>query len=365
MIRTRLIAALTLALMTSVATGCGDESSGNGSLDPDNGNAPIDGLPGKDDPRDPKPKPEPEPGDPTEPGDPEPEPTDPSDPEPEPTDPTDPEPEPEPTDPTDPEPEPGSMEDPFGVTMIYPSIAGGEEWFLAEDPNKDSRFDPQDTVTRNSDGSWKMRKSQVRMHARTSTGYDNSKIDTYDREVLAEQGYMQAPNDWKNVEMTGFVKVNKASDTSDNFAWYARGGRHSDGIACEGSAYKGDIYYDGRFRVAKETWHVSYEYAPYGKKTTDSIMGRWVGFKTIIRNNADDTAVHMELWLNDNADGVTWEKVYEFVDDGSLGGDSDKCGASDPAMPLTWGGPLATFRWDSTSDVDFKWLSVREIAPVK
>jgi hypothetical protein len=31
-------------------------------------------------------------------------------------------------------------------------------------------------------------------------------------------------------------------------------------------------------------------------------------------------------------------------------------------MPITWGGPLATFRWDSASDVDFKWLSVREIA---
>jgi hypothetical protein len=31
------------------------------------------------------------------------------------------------------------------------------------------------------------------------------------------------------------------------------------------------------------------------------------------------------------------------------------------AMPLTWGGPIAMFRWDGASDVDFKWFSVREI----
>ena len=28
---------------------------------------------------------------------------------------------------------------------------------------------------------------------------------------------------------------------------------------------------------------------------------------------------------------------------------------------ITWGGPIATFRWDSAKDVDFKFMSVREI----
>jgi hypothetical protein len=32
-------------------------------------------------------------------------------------------------------------------------------------------------------------------------------------------------------------------------------------------------------------------------------------------------------------------------------------------MPITWGGPIAVFRWDNANDVDFKWLSVREIQP--
>jgi hypothetical protein len=196
----------------------------------------------------------------------------------------------------------------------------------------------------------------------TSTGYSTSKIPTYDRKTLASKGYMQAPNDWKNVEMTGFVKVNSASDRSDNFAWYARGGRHSDGIGCEGSAYKGSLHYDGRTRFQKESWHVSYDQSSY-RNTTSSIMGRWVGFKTVMRNVTvgGRTAVKLELWLNDNADRVSWTKVYDMVDDGSWGGDSRACGASSDSIPMTWGGPLAVFRWDNAGDVDFKWLSVREI----
>jgi hypothetical protein len=30
---------------------------------------------------------------------------------------------------------------------------------------------------------------------------------------------------------------------------------------------------------------------------------------------------------------------------------------------ITWGSPVATFRWDHTADVDFRNLSVREIEP--
>ena len=59
---------------------------------------------------------------------------------------------------------------------------------------------------------------------------------------------------------------------------------------------------------------------------------------------------------------VTWKKVYDVTDTGQLGGDTRHCGGSVDGMPLTWGGPIATFRWDSTTDVDFKWLSVRELS---
>ncbi|WP_141589455.1 MULTISPECIES: carbohydrate-binding protein [unclassified Myxococcus] len=266
---------------------------------------------------------------------------------------------------TEPEQPVESGADKFGVTMIHPSVAGGEQWFLADDAMSDSRFDPQDDLTRNSDGSWNLKSDKVRMNVFTSTGYKPKEIATYDRDVLASRGYMQSPNDWKNVEMTGFVKLNSASDESDNFDMYARGGKHNDDHeGCEGSSYKGALHFNGQARFQKEAWHVSYEQAPY-KKVTEPLTGRWVGFKTVMRNTQVNgkEAVHLELYLNDNADKVSWEKVYDFVDAGDWGGDAEHCGGADGAIPLTWGGPIATFRWDSTDDVDFKWLSVREIAP--
>ncbi|GMU02165.1 hypothetical protein KH5H1_62850 [Corallococcus caeni] len=266
---------------------------------------------------------------------------------------------------TSPAPAPSGV-DGFGVTMLYPSKAGGEAWALADDATADKRFDPQGTITRNADGSWKMKSTKVRMSAYPATGYDAKQIATYDRDVLAGRGYMQAPNDWKNIEMTGFVKVNAVNNTQDNFAWYARGGKHNDkSSGCEGSSYKGGLHYDGRVRWEKETWHVSYDQAPY-KPATSALKGRWVGFKAVMRNVAgtkNPEAVKLELYLNDSADKVTWTKVYDMTDDGAWGGDAQHCGGSVGAMPITWGGPIATFRWDNASDVDFKWLSVREIQP--
>jgi hypothetical protein len=252
----------------------------------------------------------------------------------------------------------------FGVKMLYPSKQGGEAWFLGANPSNDSRFDPQDTLTKNADGSWKMKSDQVRMSVFTSTGYSPSRISTYDPDVLASRGYMQAANDWKNIEMTGFVKLNAASDSGDNFDWYARGGKHNDSLACEGTSYKAGLHYDGRARYQKESWHVSYEQADY-KSVTKALKGRWVGFKAVIRNTTSGgkAAVRLEMYLNDTADKVTWTKIYDMVDDGTWGGDTKKCGGATNGMPFTWGGPIATFRWDNAEDVDFKWLSVREIQP--
>ncbi len=263
-------------------------------------------------------------------------------------------------------PESPSLEaglDAFGVAMLYPTKAGGEVWTLAADPRTDVRFNPQTLLTRNGDGSWKVRNKQVRMHVYTSTGYDTAAIATYDREVLASNGFMQAPNDWKNVEMTGYVRVNSGGKRDENLSWQARGGEHSDGRPCEGSAYHGALHYDGQVRWQKESWHVSYASSPY-VQATSALRGRWVGFKAIMRNEPTaegTTAVHLELWLDTRADGVSWVKVYDLVDDGRWGGAASYCGGTLDAMPITWGGPIAIFRWDGASDVDFKWLSVREI----
>lgn len=52
--------------------------------------------------------------------------------------------------------------------------------------------------------------------------------------------------------------------------------------------------------------------------------------------------------------------MNEYIDEGNLGKKGKECGGKKDQI-ITWGGPIATFRWDDSADIDFKFLSVREI----
>jgi hypothetical protein len=255
--------------------------------------------------------------------------------------------------------------DNFGIIKLYLTKNGGEQWYMnMNNPLGDSRFNPQNTITKNPDGSWKMKSTQVRMNVYTSTGYDGSDISTLDHSNLASKGYMLASNDWRNFEMTQYVKVN-TSPNDDNFSPYGRGGRHTgDGApqGCEGSSMKGDLFFSGKVRFAKEQWHVSYVFTSQ-KTATSSIEDRWVGIKFIVYNFQENskTVVKTELWLDKNNNG-NFVKVDENVDRGGWGTEGTECGGA-PDQIISWGGPITTFRWDTATDVDFKFLSVREIQP--
>ena len=260
----------------------------------------------------------------------------------------------------------GSGADPFGIEKIYPTKAGSEddEWFMDMSDGQDPRSRPP-SLTKNSDGSFKVRSDQVRYGVFTTSGYNPEDVEL-DHGVLAERGYMQSPNDWRDVELTGYVKMN-SGQSDENFAWYARGGRHTGSGSpegCEGSSIKPDLGYDGRVRFAKEQWHVSYVFTDH-QRAMSSIEDRWVGFKGIMYNieQNGETAVKMEIWVDMNEDGNEdgpWVKVDENIDAGGWGDEDGECGG-EPDQIITWGGPIATFRWDGASDVDIKNFSVREI----
>jgi hypothetical protein len=99
--------------------------------------------------------------------------------------------------------------DKFGIDKLYPTKADGgrgEEWYMNMlNPLDDARFEPINTIlnktsypfytlTKNTDddGSWKITsttpETKVRMHVFTSTGYNQSKIATYDHSELASKG---------------------------------------------------------------------------------------------------------------------------------------------------------------------------------
>jgi hypothetical protein len=251
--------------------------------------------------------------------------------------------------------------DKFGVEMVYPTKTGGEQWFMnMVNPTSDSRFDPKTTLTKNTDGSWKVKSDAVRMNVFTSTGYEQDNIATYNQKTLATKGYMQSSNDWKNIEMTGYVKL--ISGSGDTFTWYARGGRHSDSYKCEGTAYKGWLWYDGKAEFAKEQVHPDTT-STVEKSITGSLTGKWVGFKFVMYNFQQNgiPVVKLENWIDPEND-KHFVKVYERIDSGGWGNDGTACGGSSDQI-ITWGGPIATFRWDNANNVDVQWLSVREINP--
>jgi hypothetical protein len=168
----------------------------------------------------------------------------------------------------------GSGADPFGIEKIYPTKAGSEkdEWYMDMSDGQDPRSRPP-PLTKNSDGSFKVTSSQVRYGVFTTSGYNPDEVEL-DHGVLAQRGYMQSPNDWRDVEHTGYVKMN-SGQSDENFAWYARGGRHTGSGSpegCEGSSIKADLGYDGRVRFAKEQWHVSYVFTDH-KRARSRIGG--------------------------------------------------------------------------------------------
>jgi hypothetical protein len=205
-------------------------------------------------------------------------------------------------------------------------------------PTGDSRSflytEPGNAISKNADGTWKIKAPFVRYHAYTSSGYHPELITTYNQKSLATKGYMQSSNDWKNVEMTGYIKVNSIQQDDDT-AWYNRGGRHTSEQPCEGTGYKGDVYYSGKTRFPKEQWHNGgYSFSPTVPATT-SIEDRWVGIKYVVYNFVQDgkTVVKLENWLDNNNDG-NWAKIYEYTDTGGWGNQGTQCGG-DPDQIIT------------------------------
>ncbi len=128
----------------------------------------------------------------------------------------------------------GGNLDPFGIREIYQTTPSGEQWFMnMNDPN--NVINPKTTLTKNPDGSWKITSSAVRFQVFTSSGYHPELITTLNQQQMAAKGYMQSPNDWRDVKITGYVKLNKqggdargasGSLLGGHYTWYARGGKH-------------------------------------------------------------------------------------------------------------------------------------------
>ena len=245
--------------------------------------------------------------------------------------------------------------DKFGIMEIYPTKLGGREWFIdMNNPAEDPGFNPRSNITRQLDGSWQI-------NGRLENG-------THVGEVRMEVSRLLGSEEWKNVEMTGYAKIVPSNNPNDSLVWSIRGGVHNSTVPCEGTALKGEIDVNGTVSWVKEIWHTGgYTDKRAETQVTESIIGRWIGWKVVVYNMNNDTAVKMESYLDDRANNH-WIKVTNLIDNGGWYANepdplfySANCGKAKDHI-ITNGGPLAIFRSDNMT-WNFRDLSVREIQP--
>lgn len=258
-----------------------------------------------------------------------------------------------------------TSDDRFQIRQIYPTKPDGREWYIdMNDPRSDGLFfitsDKNITKQVDKDVSWHVNHTSIRLNVDTPSGLQP----------------------WKNVEITGYVKIvsavnnsntdeleeNEGNEIADGgLDFRARSGIHNSERPCEGTSMIGLLYADGSIGWNKEIWHTG-GYSDERAKatvTTEPVLGRWVGWKVIIYNINNDTAVKMESYL-DNLNTNYWVKASEIIDDGRwYASSSDEefysanCGRPKDHI-ITEGGPLVTFRSDNLV-WNFKNLSIREI----
>ena len=286
--------------------------------------------------------------------------------------------------------------DQFGVKELNPSKPGGEQWFFngaTGNPNNDPRTGtpnegPHTTFAgKNPDGSWKVQSSEVRYGILTSTFFQENQIKTLNQQQMAAQGYMLRPNDWKNVELTAYLRVVHATSSTSNgeahIEFGAHGARNTSGgtvggfdSSCEATAYHSNTYLTGRVKFEKDLKHTpgySVESADPQKlgqvNTTEFKNGNWIGIKMVIYDIGNGS-VKVEQWVDDHSNNIQpgnhWRKVLETTDHGQWGPTRGKidgaCGGGEFQV-ASWGGPIALFRWDNIDNMDIKDASVRDIIP--
>jgi hypothetical protein len=247
--------------------------------------------------------------------------------------------------------------DKFGIKKIYPTKNRGREWFInMYEPTIDGIFNPQAEINRNSDGTWRVG------FTNRQEGY-NGKFH-----IMMNVDTPKGQQEWRDVEITGHFKVVSVSDQDPanqiGLQWFARGNRHSSDVPCEGTSLKGRIHPDGHVAWIKEIWHdggYTEEKSIY--EATDSIKGRWIGWKAIMYNIENGNAVKMEAYLDDKCDNH-WVKVTDVIDTGDWFCDDPRFDEANCGRPrnyiVTNSGPKAAFRSDGVR-WDFRYLSVREI----
>jgi len=265
-----------------------------------------------------------------------------------------------------------SPTDSFGITKIYPTKIGGPKWQMN---SNDILTDPQfSTIPPPNDACATPATCTLLNQNTPENDWHVARVNVPVNEGI--RMVVQSPPDnlWLNTEMTGYYKLENSIYYPQEFIHVIRSGTpHSS--TCQGYSYYAGISFDGDVaKIQKSLYHggdrLGYSQTSYTRGTTTPLDNRWIGMKTITYNVNDNTAVKIEIWLDDLADN-NWRKVYEQTDNGwTVPGDPANYGCINPLTGLPgsstdiilWGGTEQQFRADN-AEIDFNSLSIREIVP--
>lgn len=288
-----------------------------------------------------------------------------------------------------PPPQPRPTVDQFRVKMFYSSKQNGEFWFMpAHDVNADQRVGgelPKVSFSgRNSDGSWKVKnQTTVRYGILTFAGFDAAKFADLDTPALTTAGYMMTSKDWRNVEMTGYFRVNTyatAATLPAQIRMYVRGALSTSAStptmgsppkppSCGATQYHAQIFLPTASAQFQKYLQYPSAYTTSNTSKANAFTfskGKWLGVKFIVYNVASNANAYMVLYLDESTTDISrpannWKKIIEYTDTGSWNaGVGSACGGTNTDI-ITWGGPTAVFSADNITDFDIALCSIREI----
>lgn len=258
----------------------------------------------------------------------------------------------------------------FGVKKIYPTSPDWIQWSMNED---DVLNDPSFSAIPSANSTCTSPTSCTLMYKNNdNTTWHARRIDVPLNEGIRLVVKSGQNSLWLNTEMTGYYRLMSSTYYPQEFIHVLRSGSpHSS--TCEGYSYYAGITYDGNIaKVQKSLYHgadrLGYSQTIYSKGITSPLNDRWIGMKTVLYNIDNNSAIKIEIWLDDLANNV-WHKVFEQVDAGwNITGDPSNFGCINPLTGqlrsgndvILWGGTEQQFRADN-AEMDFKWLSIREI----
>ncbi len=261
------------------------------------------------------------------------------------------------------------------IKMLYPTKENGRVWYAKWDNRKTSvvlnsghrdPFDAEFIVRGN--GEVKIDDKGI-----AHMSGDSPRMYIYDHDKKLK---------WDNVEVTVYAKRISETDTiSSQGIVIGERSEHQNATlsdTCSGKTYYGRLLYDGRAVFQKEVIHEGaysvnkpseINKAKWDTKDGTMPYDVWIGVKFVVYTNPDNKSVKLELYrdLTDGLNGGTWEKVAEYIDNGSWALVDPKinveqiCG--NPASKVFLDPGTSVFiRNDKVSEVQYKLFSIREIS---